>query len=319
MNQKRPTPNSQLSTLNHQQTMMTTHETEPNSERGAKTTRRQFCRRATTAIAAPLILPASVLGLNGAVAPSNRIVFGCIGVGARARHVMPSFLAQNGHRLHRRQRLPRRPAEVGEGTDGHALRQQGLPHVSGLPRVAGAEGHRRRVHRHGRPLAHDGVGLCGARRQGHLLRKADLDDHPRGARAGRGLPSPRHDLPGGHATALDRVVPVRGRDGPPGPPRPRAHRRDAGLDRADRAARQVRRPCRQAGTTTAGSARCSGGRSCRGASTARTGTTSGTPAKAPSSAWAATTPTRCNGRWTATTPVRWNSRANAPGPTRRSS
>jgi len=74
--------------------MMTTHETEPNSERGAKTTRRQFCRRATTAIAAPLILPASVLGLGGAVAPSNRIVFGCIGVGSRARHVMPSFLAQ---------------------------------------------------------------------------------------------------------------------------------------------------------------------------------------------------------------------------------
>jgi len=61
---------------------------------GSKLTRRQFCRRATTVMAAPLILPASVLGLNGAVAPSNRIVFGCIGVGSRARHVMPSFLAQ---------------------------------------------------------------------------------------------------------------------------------------------------------------------------------------------------------------------------------
>jgi predicted dehydrogenase len=45
-------------------------------------------------VAAPLMLPASVLGRGGAVAPSNRIVFGCIGVGARARHVMPSFLAQ---------------------------------------------------------------------------------------------------------------------------------------------------------------------------------------------------------------------------------
>ncbi len=66
----------------------------PLLETGSKLTRRQFCRRATTVMAAPLILPASVLGLNGAVAPSNRIVFGCIGVGSRARHVMPSFLAQ---------------------------------------------------------------------------------------------------------------------------------------------------------------------------------------------------------------------------------
>lgn len=69
-------------------------EPKPLSGAGSKLTRRQFCRRATTVMAAPLILPASVLGLNGAVAPSNRIVFGCIGVGSRARHVMPSFLAQ---------------------------------------------------------------------------------------------------------------------------------------------------------------------------------------------------------------------------------
>ncbi|MBI5684796.1 MAG: Gfo/Idh/MocA family oxidoreductase [Verrucomicrobia bacterium] len=56
--------------------------------------RRQFLNRAWTALAVPTILPASALGLNGTVAPSNRIVFGCIGIGARARHVMPSFLAQ---------------------------------------------------------------------------------------------------------------------------------------------------------------------------------------------------------------------------------
>jgi len=73
---------------------MTSHKSKPVSETGAGLTRRQFFKRATTAVAAPMILPASVLGLNGAVAPSNRIVFSCIGVGARARHVMPSFLAQ---------------------------------------------------------------------------------------------------------------------------------------------------------------------------------------------------------------------------------
>ncbi|MCX6909435.1 MAG: Gfo/Idh/MocA family oxidoreductase [Verrucomicrobia bacterium] len=56
--------------------------------------RRQFLKRVSTALAVPTILPASALGLNGAVAPSNRIAFGCIGIGNRARHVMPSFLAQ---------------------------------------------------------------------------------------------------------------------------------------------------------------------------------------------------------------------------------
>ena len=56
--------------------------------------RRQFLQGAATALAAPMIIPASALGLNGTVAPSNRIVFANIGIGARARHVMPFFLAQ---------------------------------------------------------------------------------------------------------------------------------------------------------------------------------------------------------------------------------
>jgi predicted dehydrogenase len=55
--------------------------------------RRQFLKRATAASALPLIVPGSVLGLNGAVAPSNRIVFGSIGVGNRARDTLPTFLS----------------------------------------------------------------------------------------------------------------------------------------------------------------------------------------------------------------------------------
>src|SRR5271157_6580772 len=55
--------------------------------------RRQFLRRATTAAALPLIVPGSVLGLNGAVSPSNRIVFGAIGVGNRALDTLPTFLS----------------------------------------------------------------------------------------------------------------------------------------------------------------------------------------------------------------------------------
>jgi hypothetical protein len=50
-------------------------------------TRRQFLRRSAgvlgTAIAAPAIIPASALGRNGAVAPSDRITMGFIGVGGQ--------------------------------------------------------------------------------------------------------------------------------------------------------------------------------------------------------------------------------------------
>lgn len=55
--------------------------------------RRGFLKGAA-ALAAPMIVPGRVLGLDGAVAPSNRIVFGSIGIGNRARAVLPNFLAQ---------------------------------------------------------------------------------------------------------------------------------------------------------------------------------------------------------------------------------
>jgi predicted dehydrogenase len=48
--------------------------------------RRQFLRRAVVVsgvLAAPCVIPGSALGLNGAVAPSERIVLGGMGVGAR--------------------------------------------------------------------------------------------------------------------------------------------------------------------------------------------------------------------------------------------
>lgn len=61
-------------------------------ELSSKLTRRQFLRRSAAAAALPMIVPGSVLGLNGAVAPSNRIVFGGIGIGNRARAILPNFL-----------------------------------------------------------------------------------------------------------------------------------------------------------------------------------------------------------------------------------
>ena len=56
--------------------------------------RRGFLKGALALASAPLVVPGRVLGLDGAVAPSNRIVFGGIGIGNRARHILPNFLWQ---------------------------------------------------------------------------------------------------------------------------------------------------------------------------------------------------------------------------------
>ena len=57
--------------------------------------RRTFLKRsllAGGALAAPLIIPASALGRDGAVAPSNRIVMGGIGIGNRGMGVLTSWV-----------------------------------------------------------------------------------------------------------------------------------------------------------------------------------------------------------------------------------
>ncbi len=59
--------------------------------------RRDFLKTAaltTGAISAPVIIPGSALGKNGAVAPSNRIVMGCIGLGGQGTHNMRAFINQ---------------------------------------------------------------------------------------------------------------------------------------------------------------------------------------------------------------------------------
>lgn len=56
--------------------------------------RRHFLGRILATATAPLVVPGAVLGLNGAVAPSNKIAFGVIGVGNRALFILPNFLTQ---------------------------------------------------------------------------------------------------------------------------------------------------------------------------------------------------------------------------------
>jgi predicted dehydrogenase len=59
----------------------------------SRLSRRLFLRRTAAGSALPLLIPGAVLGLNGAVAPSNRIAFGAIGVGNRAQAILPNFLS----------------------------------------------------------------------------------------------------------------------------------------------------------------------------------------------------------------------------------
>ncbi len=65
--------------------------------RRQKITRRNFLKNAASAVGAaaafPYIVPSSALGGAGSVAPSNRIVMGCVGVGGRGTGVMQSLLA----------------------------------------------------------------------------------------------------------------------------------------------------------------------------------------------------------------------------------
>ncbi|MCA9445190.1 MAG: twin-arginine translocation signal domain-containing protein, partial [Candidatus Omnitrophica bacterium] len=46
-----------------------------------KNSRRSFLKTTTVAALAPMIIPGSALGLNGAVAASNRLTMGLIGCG----------------------------------------------------------------------------------------------------------------------------------------------------------------------------------------------------------------------------------------------
>ena len=67
------------------------------SRQNLKVPRRQFLKTAAQASAlfmVPQIIPGSALGMNGAVAPSERIVLGGIGIGGRGTYDLGCFLEQ---------------------------------------------------------------------------------------------------------------------------------------------------------------------------------------------------------------------------------
>ena len=68
------------------------------SKMGTQDSRRGFLKTAVTtagaAVLAPTIIPSSALGRDGAVAPSERVVVGGIGIGNRGTYDLGCFLEQ---------------------------------------------------------------------------------------------------------------------------------------------------------------------------------------------------------------------------------
>ncbi len=63
----------------------------------SKSTRREFIKasaKATALVAAPMVIPGSALGLDGATPPSERIVVGALGIGPRGRTDLGCFLSE---------------------------------------------------------------------------------------------------------------------------------------------------------------------------------------------------------------------------------
>ena len=108
-----------------------------------KVTRREFLKSAAQAgavLAVPMIVPASVLGKNGAVPPSEKIVVG----GHRPPGPRHGRLAVDDGRARRAVRRHLRPAEEaargGQEDRRQPLRQPGLQDVPRHPRASWPSG-----------------------------------------------------------------------------------------------------------------------------------------------------------------------------------
>ena len=188
------------------------------SDKVVHLSRRRFLRAAAVSsalVAAPQLIPASALGKDGAVAPSDRIVLGGIGIGNRGTYDLGCFLPQPDVRFVAvcdvKAVAPRGGQEAGRSSQ---VRQPQLRHLSRSARVAGPQRHRRRVDRHRAELARHGRDPGGQRRQGRVLREALHEEHRPKPGAGRDVPPHGPRLPGRHAAAQPAAFRLRRRTGP---------------------------------------------------------------------------------------------------------
>ena len=101
------------------------------SEPRVKLPRRRFLKSALgvgAALAAPQLIPGTALGMSGAVAPSERIVMGGIGIGNRGGYDLSCFLPAARRSVRGRLRYQGSSPPVGQGDDRREERQPGLRH-----------------------------------------------------------------------------------------------------------------------------------------------------------------------------------------------
>ncbi len=99
-------------------------------------------------------------------------------------------------------RTPRRRSRSATPSKIKSGELQGLRRLQRFPRTARPQGHRRRRHRHARPLARHPLPRSVQGEEGHLLRKAADADHPRSQDADRRRPQVRARLPDRQPAAL---------------------------------------------------------------------------------------------------------------------
>ena len=186
-------------------------------KRRSNFTRRRFLETAvkgSTLLAVPTVIPGSALGMNGAVAPSERIVLGGIGIGNRGTYDLGCFLQEPDVQFvavcdvkaDRRQAIKKMVDQKYGNKDCDTYRDfRELLARDDIDAVLIATG----------PNWHCTAAIIrGPGRQGHVLREALHEEHCTEPDAGRDDAPHRPRVPGRHAAAEPAALRVRLRVGP---------------------------------------------------------------------------------------------------------
>ena len=179
--------------------------------------RRRFLKTALSAgaaVMAPQIIPSSALGRDGAVAPSERIVVGGIGIGNRGTYDLGCFLEQKDVQFVAVCDIKAARRTAVKKIADQEVRQSELRHVSRFSRTARPQRYRRGADRHRTELACHGRDERRQGRQGHVLREALHEKHRAKPDTGRHDAPHRPRVSGRHAAAKSAALCLCLRAGP---------------------------------------------------------------------------------------------------------
>ncbi len=149
--------------------------------KSVKLPRRQILKGAAVtagaAFAAPTIIPSSALGLDGATAPSERVVVGGIGIGRRGTYDLGCFLEQSDVQFAAVCDIKESARLNVKKIVDQKYAQSELLNVSRLSGSPRSKRHRCRFDRDRPELALPWRGPCGSRRQRHLLRETVYEEY----------------------------------------------------------------------------------------------------------------------------------------------